>query len=415
MPQRIHEDHEMFRDVVRGKLNKALQKYITTGNLFRLRGKNGKIAIPIPQINLPHFVRGAGNDGIGRGDGKPGDVVGREKGKNGKGKGKGKGGLDPSEGMMVGVDLEFILKILKEELELPNLRAKPNKLFEETEIKYNGIAKIGPMSLLHRRKTMTQALKRSCATGDFYKLRQIPGSNIMQSVISPIKDDFRYRQWNEIKIPSSNAVLFFARDGSGSMDEEKTGIVSDISWWLECYISNYYKKVKREYVWHDTLAKTVDEKTFYGLRYGGGTICSKAMEHIADQLKHRYPPDKWNVYVFYFTDGENSYNDNEKFCKVIQDKLGPNVINLFGLVQILSYTQEGSLKYDFDKHLGSMFDKDVYRTSEISDKAGNAPANPWSWGWYRGNMSEEDRNLAIKGVLKDLLGKGRVPKAEVAA
>jgi len=78
VPRRINEDHKAFRDVVSGKIRKALKKFIKTGSVFRARGKNGKVSITIPKIDIPHIVYGDNGTGVGRGPGKPGDVIGRD-------------------------------------------------------------------------------------------------------------------------------------------------------------------------------------------------------------------------------------------------------------------------------------------------------------------------------------------------
>ena len=78
-PRRIEEDHQQFRDVVGGKIRKELKKFIKTGKIFKNRGKNGKISISIPRIDIPHIVYGENNSGVGRGDVKPGDVIGKDK------------------------------------------------------------------------------------------------------------------------------------------------------------------------------------------------------------------------------------------------------------------------------------------------------------------------------------------------
>ena len=65
MPRRIEEDHSQFRDVVSGKIRNALKKFIKSGQIVRNRGKNGKISISIPKIDIPHIVYGNSKDGAG--------------------------------------------------------------------------------------------------------------------------------------------------------------------------------------------------------------------------------------------------------------------------------------------------------------------------------------------------------------
>ena len=58
MPQRINEDHKYFRDVYGGRVRKELGKWIKNGKMFRKRGKNGKIAMTVPRIDIPYIVHG---------------------------------------------------------------------------------------------------------------------------------------------------------------------------------------------------------------------------------------------------------------------------------------------------------------------------------------------------------------------
>ena len=105
MPRRVEEDHKDFHDVYAGRKRKELKKYIKNGNIFRSRGKNGKIVLTIPKIDIPHIVYGdSGNGGIGRGEGESGKLIGKEK-DQGEGKGN-KAGQDEGEGIDIAVDLD---------------------------------------------------------------------------------------------------------------------------------------------------------------------------------------------------------------------------------------------------------------------------------------------------------------------
>lgn len=401
MPRRIEEDYKDFRDVYSGRRRKALKKFIENGSIFRTRGDGKKIRITIPRINIPRFVFGESGEGVGRGPGKKGDVIGKDPQKS-PGKGN-KAGQEQGDGIEVDVEMDEVLKFLQEELHLPDLRPKPNQTFEETIIKYNDISKQGPESLRHNRRTWRQSLKRLCASGEIDKLYEIPGYSDPMKLITPINDDRRYRQYTEIQVPSSNAVIFFARDGSGSMDQTKCDIVSDMAWWIDLWIRKFYKRVERMYVWHDTQAEEVDENKFYKYRYGGGTTCSSALKLISKQLENRFTPDKWNVYVFYFTDGENWGGDNKVFCETIKEKLSPNIVNFVGITQILSWIDEGSLKHYVDNAIGqqSVLRLDNLKTTSIisEDKKG-----------YYSTISDEARDLQIKKAIIELLGKDQSRK-----
>lgn len=383
MPRRVDSDHKDFQDVYGGLRRKELKKFIKNGSIFRKRGKNGKVIINIPKIDIPHIVYGDSNEGVGRGKGEEGEIIGKDPHENKKGN---KAGQDQGEGIDVAVDMEDVLKFMQDELELPNMKPKPNDTYEEIVKKYNNISLTGPESLRHNSRTLKQALKRQCADGSIHKLHTIPGFANPVKLIVPINSDKRYRQFNEIKYPSSNAVIFFARDGSASMDQKKCDIVSDMSWWIESWIRRFYDKVERVYVWHDTVASEVDEKKFYRYRYGGGTVCSSSIKLISKMFENRFNPSKWNMYLFYFTDGENWDNDNEIFSNILEKEFNPSVVNMNGIIQINPWRYEGSLK----EYLDSNCKVNNLRTVQVGSS---------------GNLPEDKRDRAIKEAIVDLLGK----------
>lgn len=396
MPRRIEEDHKDFRDVVSGKIRKSLKKFIKSGQIVRNKGKNGKISISIPQIDIPHFVHGTNNEGLSRGEGEKGDVIGQD-----PQKGKGKAGQGESQGIMINLSLEEVLKFMQEELQLPNIKKKPNQTYDEVKIKYNKISLVGPESLRHNRRTLMQTLKRQAAEGTLDKLSYVPGLKDPVRVLKPISEDKRYRKFNEIQIPSSNALIIFARDGSASMDTEKCEIVNDMAWWLDVWIRRFHDRVEKMYVWHDVSAAEVDEDKFYKYRFGGGTACSSAFDFVSKQFENRYPPNKWNIYVFYFTDGDNQKEDNETFLTTLKEKFSSNIVNFVGITQILPYNygSNDSIKEIVDEAVkSSELNKDYFRTVEIApDNAGR------SFGGGSG-MSEEERNRKVLQAIKTLLG-----------
>ena len=394
MPRRIEEDHQSFRDVVSGRIRKNLKKHIRDGSIFKNRGKNGKFKITIPRIDIPHIVYGENNSGVGRGNVKPGDVIGKD---DNQGQGKGnKAGQEEAEGIVIQLELEEVLKFLQEELELPNLQPREDEFIDEVKIKYNNISLVGPESLRHNRRTMLTALKRLCSTGEINKLHEVPGYKDPVKLITPINSDKRYRQYREVRQPSSNALIVYARDGSASMDQEKCDIVSDMAWWIDVWIRRFYKRTERLYVWHDVTASEVSEDKFYKYRYGGGTTCSSALKLIANQFDNRFPPKKWNIFVFYFTDGENWGSDNEVFIKTLQDLFGPNVANLVAITQIHAYDYRNSIKEAVDLAIDSNQLKKNVKTAEIE----------------KGNGSDETRSKEILMAIKELLGNGTAIKQE---
>lgn len=397
--RRIDEDWQHFRDVIDNKVRKALRKYIKMNRFVRDRAdKKGQISKSMPQIEIPHFVHGDPQDGIGRGPGKKGHVFKKDP-MPGEDSGAGQ---DEGEGLIVSIDVEEVLGILAEELELPDLKPKPNQTFEDIKNKYTSISLNGPESLRHTRRMMLQAMKRLAATGELDTLHKIPGINQPTRLLTPINSDKRYRQFKQIKIPSSNAVIMFARDGSGSMDDERCSIVSDMAWWIDAWIRRFYKRVERCYFWHDVEAKEVDEDTFYKLREGGGTYCSSSFKLMAEQFKNRFPPSKWNIYCFYFTDGDNWGEDNNIALNTLYDSFGPDVCNLFGVTQVLCYNYSRSLKNYLDTNMHNSKKYPNIRTVSIGPEESSV-----GYSFFNSTkLSEEDRNQGITNAIKALLGKG---------
>ena len=401
--KRIEEDRKYFRDIISGKLRKELRRLIDNGGIVKRRGKSGKVILTIPRINIPHIVFGDNGEGVGRGKGDKGKVIGRDKG---EGDGDGSdAGDEPGEGIRIAVDLEDVLRFLQQELDLPDMKPKVNETFEEVKIKYNDIALNGPESLRHSRRTYKQALKRTAGTGELGRLQNVPGFACPMPVIEVQKSDKRYRQYTEVRIPSSNAVIFYARDWSGSMDAWRCDCVSDTIWWIDCWIRRFYKRTERVWVGHDTAAQETDENTFYNYRYGGGTMCSSALKFIERQLKNRFQPKTWNIYVFYFTDGENWGGDNEIFFKVLKEALGPHTVNMVGITQVAAWNYNRSVKGYVDSHLTP--DMDNVRTVSIGKEE-----SPDGWGGYGNRLDEATRNKEIMRAIKVLLGKDAKAKVQ---
>src|SRR5438094_130149 len=206
MVLKIEKDHQRFRQIVKGRIREDLRKFLTKGELI---GKEGKhlISIPVRGIELPHFRYGDNSGGVGAGDGKEGDVVG-------KGQGKGaQGGTEPGQHIMeVDLSLDELAEILAEELKLPRIEPKGKHRITTIKEKYSSLRRVGPESLRHFKRSFKEALKRQIMLGDY---------DPDHPVIIPQKKDIRYRSWKEVKSPQSNAVIVFMMDVCGSMGEER--------------------------------------------------------------------------------------------------------------------------------------------------------------------------------------------------
>lgn len=393
MTRAIDRDWRHFRKVIDGRLRKELKKFFSTGKFVTKRAKNGKMAWTLPRIELPHIVYGEGNGGIGRGPGQKGDVIGRDPKKGDDGG----PGQEEADGITVNVDLTDVLMFAKDELQLPDMKPKPNDTFKDVKIRYNNISLTGPESLRHNRRTMLRAMQRLACTGEADKLHLLPGYSEPVRLITPINSDKRYRQYQEFWEPSSNAVIMFGRDGSNSVDQYRCEIISDICWWIDAWIRQFYENVERCYFWHDVNAKEVDEDTFYKYRYGGGTNCSSCLKLMAKQFESRFQPSKWNIYCFYFGDGDNVTDDNPVFAQTLKESFPPEVCNLFGFTQVVCWNYNNSLKKYLDGNLEKLPN---FRSTSVGKED-----SPNRFGtWTAPTMSDDERNEAVKRAIRYMLG-----------
>ncbi len=398
--KQIETDHKLFRDKIEKLVKRNLTKKIKSGKMTGQRSKGGVFTVPIKQIDTPHFVHGESDNGLSRGKVKEGDMIGKDD-KAGKGN---KAGDQDKDAIHVQVDEDYVLDLVMKELRLPRLKQKTQQ-FEDIKFRYNSLSLTGPESLRHNRKTWQQAMKRMASNGELDKLQKVPGFPVPIRLITPIQADKRFRQRREIKIPSNNAAIIFMRDGSGSVNEEKREIISNISWWAEKLIARQYKgKVQTAYIWHDNKAQEVDQNTWYELAEGGGTTVSSAFVLADELLNFRFPPHAWNVYLFYFTDGDNWTSDNDKLVEIIGQKFGPEVVNMLGVVQILSWDYENSVKKVIDTAVKERKLQPHYiRTISVGPE--NTPSNVGG-GWTEPSFGADDdaKYEAIKKVFPKLFG-----------
>jgi uncharacterized sporulation protein YeaH/YhbH (DUF444 family) len=244
--------------------------------------------------------------------------------------------------MEVDLSLDELAEILAEELKLPRIEPKGKHRITTIRDKYSGIRRVGPESLRHFKRSFKEALKRQIMLGDY---------DPNNPTIIPQKKDIRYRSWKEIKSPQSNAVIVFMMDVSGSMGEEQKELVRLESFWIDTWLRKNYEGIESRYIVHDVSAKEVDKHTFYHLREDGGTKISSAFKCAKQLLDAHYSPDEWNIYLFHFSDGDNSSEADSRECvKILKEQLLP-ICNEFGYCQVASAYGSGNFINVLHEHL----------------------------------------------------------------
>ncbi|UCE60047.1 MAG: DUF444 family protein [Phycisphaerales bacterium] len=327
MVLQINNDHQRFRKIVKGRIREDLRKFLTREELLGREGKK-YISIPVRGIDLPHFRYGDNNDaGVGKGEGKPGDTVG-------EGGDQGPGGEQEGRHILeVEVSLEELAEILGEELELPRIQPRGKHRITAEKDRYTGIRQSGPESLRHFKRTFRRALRRQIMSGLY---------NPDSPRIIFERQDKIYRSWKTVLSPQSNAVIIYMMDVSGSMGDEQKELVRLEAFWIDAWLRKNYQGIESRYIVHDVRAGEVDRETFFRIREDGGTRISSAFRLARELIDKNYSPLDWNIYLFHFSDGDNSSeSDSRECCTLLKENLLEN-LNMFGYCQVASAYGSGN-------------------------------------------------------------------------
>ena len=359
----IEQDHIRFKNIIKGRIKQDLRKYITNTDLILRKGKE-KIAIPMPRIEIPHFKFGKNESGIGQGKGEIGDAVAKDSPDQPGAGEAGTAGNEPGEhSLEAEFTLEELAVLLGDELELPNIEPKGHNILQKDITRYKSIAHQGPNSLVNFRRSFKEAMKRQIASGTY---------DFKNPVIIPIKKDLRYRSWDTVQEQEASAVIIYMMDVSGSMGDEQKEIVRTESFWIDTWLRSQYKGLDTRYIIHDTVAKEVPEKTFYATKESGGTLISSAYQLCSQIVANEYPSDRWNIYLFHFSDGDNWSGEDTSLCFNLIEENFFSKVNMFGYGQVESRYGSGQFLKDLEKHFGLTHEKLILSRIENRDKIVNS-------------------------------------------
>src|SRR3989344_1658675 len=337
----IAQDAARFKRLIKGyiKNKEHLKKYISREELLT-KGRDETIRIPVPVIKIPRFKYGINIGGIGQGDGEIGDAIDPYQSGNPNRPGSRASGdrsLRNTDIMDVEISVSELEEIVMEELKLPFLEPKGNHAIHTQKPNYNSIAEQGVQRNFKR--TYKEALKRMAASGSYR-----PGDAVV-----PVKRDFRYRAATDEPDQQSSALLVYMLDVSGSMDQEKRRLCRLTNSWLQRIIGRYYHHLEEKFIVHTDQAYLVEGPVFYGTTLAGSTYASSAFERCVELIKTEYPLEDWNIYCFYYSDGENYSSDNDRALKFLKEGLLPN-INMFCYGECSS--DQDSFMYKIKKEFG---------------------------------------------------------------
>ncbi len=297
----IRHDHR-----VREAVKKNLKELVGREEIITSDGKK-KVKIPLQYLDQYRFKYGRPGEGVGQGEGEPGDVIGKEGQEQFSGEGQ--AGDMPGENVYEAeFTLEEITKMMLEDLDLPWLEEKDEKQQKTSSYSYDEVRTKGILPNLDKRRTLYQSLKRSAAKG-------------RGKIVRIVDDDLRYKVWREREQYQSSAAVYLLMDRSGSMTTDKKYIAKSFFFWLVRFLNLKYQNVDLVFIAHDTEAQVVEEKDFFTISNSGGTKCSSAYGLALEHIVSTHPRDKWNNYVFHFSDGDNWAEDNQYCKEAVQELL----------------------------------------------------------------------------------------------
>ncbi|MFC5542683.1 sporulation protein YhbH [Ureibacillus suwonensis] len=333
-----YQDQQRHMEKVREAIKNNLPDLISEESIIMSNGRD-VIKIPIRSLDEYKIRYNYGKSkhvGQGQGDSKIGDIVARDSqgGAQGPGKGKEAGNLPGRDYYEAEVSLEEVQNILFSELELPNLEQKELSNIITEKIEFNDIRKKGLMGNIDKKRTILSAIKRNALRG--------------KAQITPItEEDLRFKTWNEVVKPESNAVVLAMMDTSGSMGNFEKYCARSFFFWMTRFLRTKYEKVEIEFIAHSTEAKVVTEEEFFTKGESGGTICSSAYLKALELIKRKYSPNRYNIYPVHFSDGENMSSDNEKCLKLVGELM--KVSQMFGYGEVNALNRYSTLMNTYKK------------------------------------------------------------------
>jgi uncharacterized sporulation protein YeaH/YhbH (DUF444 family) len=218
--------------------------------------------------------------------------------------------------------IDDIVDWLWEELKLPNLKVKSGALRHE-DFTREGWSRRGVRSRLDRRRSLKEAIKRRA---------------VQQDSPAFTDDDLRYKQLTMRRRPATEAVVFFAMDVSSSMTERDRRLAKTFFFWVVQGLRRQYTHIEPVFVAHTIEAWEFAETEFFQVSGSGGTVASSAFRKVLDIAAERYDPARFNIYVFYASDGANFRHDREN-AQAALNQLG-EIVNFIGYVETASGAQQ---------------------------------------------------------------------------
>ncbi|HEX3863774.1 MAG TPA: YeaH/YhbH family protein [Stellaceae bacterium] len=324
-----------------------------------------RVAIPTRGITEPifhHNRRTGRSDHVVPGNKEyvRGDEIPRPQGGEGRGGSQGSPDGDGEDAFEFTLSKDEFLDMFFEDLELPDLIKKSLRDTQSVDLQRAGYTVTGNPSNLSIPRTMRLSMARRIslkrpklsdlevlqaqldearARGDDDEVARLEIAlerDTRRSKIIPYIDpiDVRYRRFDRVPRPNTEAVMFCLMDVSGSMTEAMKDLAKRFFMLLHVFLVRRYRHVDVVFIRHTSTAEEVDEETFFYSRETGGTVVSTALEKMLEIARARYSTDRWNIYGAQASDGDNYGADSSRCVSLLGGEVLP-------LCQHFSYVEVG--------------------------------------------------------------------------
>jgi uncharacterized protein len=321
--------------------------------------EGGEISIPLDGMEEPRFHRHGGiRDIVLPGNKKfvEGDILPRSGGGEGRGKASGAGEGDSEDAFRFVLSRDEFVDLFLDDLELPDLAKRRLASAESESIQRAGYTNSGSPANLSVSRTVRLAMARRVALRRprpetiaqleaelaeceeeerrielAAEIEALKGRLRRIPFIDPI--DIRYRRFETVPKPVTQAVMFCLMDVSGSMSEHMKDLAKRFYMLLYVFLNRRYRHVEIVFIRHTDRAEEVDEDTFFHGPASGGTLVSSALKEMHDIVRARFRPADWNIYAAQASDGDNSHADAEEVSRLLTGMILP-VSQFFAYLEV---------------------------------------------------------------------------------
>jgi hypothetical protein len=319
--------------------------------------EGGEISMPLDGLDEPRFHRQGGTrDMVLPGNKKfvEGDMLPRSGERRGRASGAGEGESEDAFRFVLSRD-EYV-DLFLDDLELPDL-AKRKLANADSESSHRaGYTNSGSPANLSVSRTVRLAMARRVALkrprpeviaqleADLADCRDEERRIELTREIDALKArlrrvpfidpmDIRYRRFETVPKPVTQAVMFCLMDVSGSMSEHMKDLAKRFYMLLYVFLKRRYRHVEIVFIRHTDRAEEVDEETFFHGPASGGTLVSSALKEMHDIVRSRFRPADWNIYAAQASDGDNAYADGEAVSRLLTEMVLP-ICQFFAYLEV---------------------------------------------------------------------------------